>query len=120
MSFLGEDSGKEPAASTGEVRDTGWIPGTGRSPGGGHATHSSIHSWRIPWTEEPSELWSIGLQRVRHDYSNLPHTHTHTHTDIHSHLLNIFLTFTLFFLIVLFNPFWLNVFLKVVLPLDTI
>ena len=67
MSFLGEDSGKEPAASTGEVRDTGWIPGTGRSPGGGHATHSSIHSWRIPWTEEFGGLQSIVSQRVRHD-----------------------------------------------------
>ena len=33
----------------------------------GMATHSSILAWRIPWTEEPSGLWSIGLQRVRHD-----------------------------------------------------
>ena len=31
------------------------------------ATHSSIPAWRIPWTEEPDRLWSIGLQRVRHD-----------------------------------------------------
>ena len=28
------------------------------------ATHSSILAWRIPWTEEPGELQSIGLQRV--------------------------------------------------------
>ena len=33
----------------------------------GMATHSSILAWRIPWTEEPSRLWSMGLQRVRHD-----------------------------------------------------
>ena len=31
------------------------------------AAHSSILVWRIPWTEEPSGLQSIGLQRVRHD-----------------------------------------------------
>ena len=29
------------------------------------ATHSSILAWRIPWTEEPGGLWSMGLQRVR-------------------------------------------------------
>ena len=31
------------------------------------ATHSSILAWRIPWTEEPSELHSMGSQRVGHD-----------------------------------------------------
>ena len=31
------------------------------------ATHSSILAWRIPWTEEPEGLWSIGLQRVGQD-----------------------------------------------------
>ena len=31
------------------------------------ATHSSILSWRIPWTEEPGGLPSMGLQRVRHN-----------------------------------------------------
>ena len=33
----------------------------------GMATHSSILGWRIPWTEEPGELQSIGSQRVGHD-----------------------------------------------------
>ena len=32
------------------------------------ATHSSILAWRIPWTEEPGGLESIGLQRVRYDW----------------------------------------------------
>ena len=32
----------------------------------GMAAHSSILSWRIPWTEEPSGLQSMGSQRVRH------------------------------------------------------
>ena len=31
------------------------------------ATHSSILAWRIPWTEDPGGLSSIGSQRVRHD-----------------------------------------------------
>ena len=31
------------------------------------ATHSSIPAWRIPWTEEPGWLQSMGLQRVAHD-----------------------------------------------------
>ena len=33
----------------------------------GMATHSSILAWRIPWTEEPGGLQSMGLQRVGHD-----------------------------------------------------
>ena len=35
------------------------------------ATHSSILAWRIPGTEEPGELPSMGSHRVRHDRSNL-------------------------------------------------
>ena len=33
------------------------------------ATHSSILTWRIPWTEEPGGLQSTGSQRVRHDWA---------------------------------------------------
>ena len=33
----------------------------------GMATHSSILAWRIPWTEEPVGLQSMGSQRLRHD-----------------------------------------------------
>ena len=33
----------------------------------GMATLSSILAWRIPWTDEPNGLWSLGSQRVRHD-----------------------------------------------------
>ena len=40
------------------------IPGLRRSPGEGMATHPSILAWRIPWTEEPSGLQSMGSQRV--------------------------------------------------------
>ena len=41
----------------------------------GMATHSSIHAWRIPQTEEPGGIQSIVLPRVRHDWSDLAHTH---------------------------------------------
>ena len=37
----------------------------------GMATHFSILGWRIPWTEEPGGLQSRGMQRVRHDRSDL-------------------------------------------------
>ena len=35
------------------------------------ATHSSILAWKIPWTEEPGGLQSMGSQKVKHDWSNL-------------------------------------------------
>ena len=35
----------------------------------GKATHSSILAWRIPWTEEPGGLQSVGSQRVRHNWA---------------------------------------------------
>ena len=35
-------------------------------------THSSILAWRIPWTEEPGRLQSMGLQRVGHDWARMP------------------------------------------------
>ena len=47
---------KNPAASAGDTRDTGSIPGSDRSPGEGHG-NLSILPWRIPWTEEPVSPW---------------------------------------------------------------
>ena len=37
----------------------------------GMATHSSILAWRIPRSEEPGRLQSTGLQKVRHDWSDI-------------------------------------------------
>ena len=42
------------------------------------ATHSSILAWKIPWTEEPGGLSSMGSQRVGHD---LVAEHVYTHTQ---------------------------------------
>ena len=58
---------KTVAANAGDIRDAGSIPELGISLEEGTATHSSILSWRIPWTEEPGGLWFIVSQRVRHD-----------------------------------------------------
>ena len=65
---------KNLPASTGDARDTGLILELGRSPGGGHGNPLQYLDWRIPWTEEPSGLQSIGLQGVRHDHSDLAFT----------------------------------------------
>jgi len=52
-----------PVVQETQVRSLGWEEPLEK----GIATHSSILTWRIPWTEEPGGLWSMGLQRVRHN-----------------------------------------------------
>ena len=47
--------------------NAGLIPWSGRCPGEEKVTLSGILVWRIPWTEEPYGLQSMGLQRVGHD-----------------------------------------------------
>ena len=54
---------KNPPANAGDARDTGSYPGQEDSLEEGMATHSSILSWRIPWTEEPGGLQPTGSQR---------------------------------------------------------
>ena len=51
----------------------------------GMATHSSILAWRIPWTEEPEELQSVGSQRVRHHWA----TNTLTFRSLCTPLCNV-------------------------------
>ena len=58
---------KNPPANAGYIRDMDSIPGLEDPLEEGMATHSSIFAWRIPWTEKPGGLWSIGLRRVGHD-----------------------------------------------------
>ena len=50
---------KNLPANAGDIRDEGWIPGSGRSPGEGNGNPLQ----RIPWTEEPGRLQSIESQR---------------------------------------------------------
>ena len=68
-------SGKEPPCQCRRCNRHEFNPLLGRCPGGGHGTHSNILAWRIPWTEEPGGLESIGSQRVRHVWSDLACTH---------------------------------------------
>ena len=53
-----------------QCRRHGFSPGLRRSPAEGLATHSSILSWAIPWTEEPGMLQFIRSQRIGHDWSD--------------------------------------------------
>ena len=46
----------------------------------GTATHSSILAWRIPWTEKPSGLQSMGLQRAGHDWATFTFMQEHRTT----------------------------------------
>ena len=57
-------SGKESACNAGEL---GWIPGLGNPLKKDMATHCSILTREMPWTEEPGELQSMGSQRVGQD-----------------------------------------------------
>ena len=45
------------------VRSLGWEDPLEKET----ATHSSIVAWKIPWTEEPGRLQTMGSQRVGHD-----------------------------------------------------
>ena len=65
--FWGFPGGSEIKASAHNVGDLGLTPGLGRSPGEGNGNPSSILAWKIPWTEEPGGLCSMGPERVGHD-----------------------------------------------------
>ena len=54
------------AAGAGD-RDVGSIPGREDALEEGMATHSSILAWKVPWTEEPCGLQSMGSQRTGHN-----------------------------------------------------
>ena len=64
--YTGCSVGKESACNVG---DPSSIPGWGRSLEKKIATHSSIFAWKIPWTEDPGGLQSVGSQRVRHNFA---------------------------------------------------
>ena len=57
---------KNPPASAGDVRDEGLILGRENPLEEGMAVHSSILACRIPWTEDPGGLQSMGLQQNKH------------------------------------------------------
>ena len=60
MCFSGGSDGKASACN---ARDPGSIPGSGKSLEKEMATHSSTFAWKIPWTEEPGRLQSMGIAK---------------------------------------------------------
>ena len=66
---------KNLPANAGDIRDSLGVRSLGHEDPleENVATHSSILAWRIPWTEEPGQLQSVGSQRVGHNRSNLAH-----------------------------------------------
>ena len=58
-----------PAMRETRVRSLGWEDPLEKEM----ATHSRIHAWKIPWTEEPGGLQSMGSQRVGHDWVTSVH-----------------------------------------------
>ena len=59
--------GSDGKASAYNAGDLGSISESERSPGEGMAIHPSTLAWKIPWTEEPGGLQSMGSRRVGHD-----------------------------------------------------
>ena len=57
--FPGGSAVKNSPANAGDTGDAGSIPGSGRSPRGGHGNPLQYLAWRNPWTEEPSMLQSM-------------------------------------------------------------
>ena len=74
MPIKGFPDGSVAKESTCNAGDKGSIPGSGRSPEGGMATHFSILAWEIPWTEEPGRPQSTGWHRVGHDWNDWAQT----------------------------------------------
>ena len=68
IAFPTGSAGKEFVCNAGDTGNAGSIPGSGRSPQGGMATHSGILAGKTPWTGELGRLQSNGSQRVRHDW----------------------------------------------------
>ena len=57
-------AGEESASNAGDTGDSSWIPGLGRSPGGGNGNPLQYSYLENP---RPGRLQSMGLQRVGHD-----------------------------------------------------
>ena len=62
--FLGDSDGKAYACNGG---DQASIPGSERFLEEGNGNPLQYSAWRVPWTEEPGRLQSMGLQRVEHN-----------------------------------------------------
>ena len=73
--FPGSSVVKNLPTNAGDTRDPGSTLVGEDSLEEEMATHSSILAWKIPWTEEPGRLQSIGLQRFGHNRAQNTNTH---------------------------------------------
>ena len=101
---------KNLPANAGDIKIHGFDPWVRKISEEGMAMHSSFPAWRIPWTEEPGRLQSIGLRRVGRDWSDLAHRYppltflvllsykTHLATSPHSTLK---LTINFWFIVIM-------------------
>ena len=58
---------KNPPAKAGDIRNSSFTPGSGKSPGVGNGNTLSIPACKTPWIEEPGRPQSMIRQRVRHN-----------------------------------------------------
>ena len=73
---MGFPAGSDDKESTCSAGDLGSIPGSGSSPEEGNGNPLQYSCWKIPRTEEPGELQSMGSQRVRYDRMTFAFHHT--------------------------------------------
>ena len=74
--FPGGASGKEPTCQCRRHKRQIWSLGWEDPLEEGMAAHSSILTWRIPWTEKPGGLQFIGSKRIGHNWNDLAHMDT--------------------------------------------
>ena len=71
---------KNPPANAGDLRDSGSIPGLGRTPEDGMATHPSILAWRIRMDRG---VWQATVHGISKSWTRLKRLSIHTHVDTH-------------------------------------
>ena len=72
---------RNPAVNVGDIRDSGSIPGSGRSPGGGHGNPLQCSCLENPMDRQ---AWQATVHRVAKSQIQLSDKHTHTHTHTHT------------------------------------
>ena len=80
MCFPGGASGKEPTCQCRKARDTGLIPGLGKSPGGGHRNPLQYSCLKNPMDRG---AWQATVQRVTQGQTRLKQLRTHACRHIH-------------------------------------
>ena len=75
---------KNPPANAGDIRDMGWIPGLGRSPGGGHGNPLQYSCLENP---KGSGAWQATVHGVEEGWTLLKRLSMHTHSsDVYENL----------------------------------